>query len=216
MITSRRRIVAPTTPVVTLAEMYLQCRLDTEGSPPTHPEDTLLQQYVAAATAELEGGDDGDGWLGRSLMPQTWRITCDGFPCADDANPYAELRLPFPPLMSVDSLTYVNNAGETVTMTEGTDYVVDLDGDPCGSIRPVFRGLWPTTGDVPRSVAIVFTAGYNADASPPMTVPAIIKQAIQMRAGTMYAQREDVALNINVQPIGDWVAPIKAFRVYGP
>lgn len=213
MITSRRRIVQPTEPVVTLGEMQTHLNLDLTGSPPTHPDDDDIEAYVAAATNDLEGED---GWIGRALMPQQWRVTFRRFPSACDKNPDAALFLPYPPLISVDSVTYRATSGASVTLTEGTDYEVFADGDPHAWIAPPYQDIWPVTADVLNAVTVTFTCGYDASASPANPLPAAIKQYVKVLAALMYEQRELDVININIQPVANYHAAAQRFRVYGP
>lgn len=202
MITARTRIVAPSSPVVTLPELYEHLHLDTEGSPPTHPEDVTLALRVQAATDEI---DANMGWLQRALMPQRWRLRYDGFPCASDSNPDALLVLPFPPLISVDLVRYRDTSGAFVTLTEGTDYEVRDDSYgawmDCSSIAPVYGGHWPTTARAGNAVEVTITCGYDDTASPPNPLPALVKQFVLVLAGTMYSFREEVAGNIQTSEV---------------
>ena len=197
MITSRRRLTAPSAPIVTLAELYEHLHLDTEGSPPTHPEDATLALRVQAATDEL---DAGDGWLGRALLPQRWRVTWRGFPCSRPGNPDAELRLPFPPLIAVDSVRYRDVSGAWVNMVAGTDYEV-RDGDPFASIAPLYLRNWPVTADTHNAVEVIFRCGYDEAASPSNPLPDLVRQFVLVTAGTMYNTREDLAVNVNTVPV---------------
>lgn len=212
MITARTRLVAPTAPIVTLAELYEHLHLDTEGSPPTHPEDVTLALRVQAATDEI---DAGDGWLGRALLPQTWRIRYDSFPCSTTENPEALLRLPFPPLISVDLVRYRNTAGDFVTMTADTDYVV-REGDPVAALAPPYLGTWPVTADTGDAVEVTITCGYDGDASPANPLPALVKQFVLVLAGTMFNSREEVAVNVNTSEITQFRNALRALKVAGP
>lgn len=198
IITSRRRTAAPAAPIVSLAELYEHLHLDTEGSPPTHPEDATLALRVQAATDEI---DAGDGWLGRALLPQSWRVTFPRFPCSTGANPEAMLKLPFPPLISVDAVRYRDASGAWVVMVAGDDYEERIDGDPHGGIVPLFNTVWPVTADVQNAVEVTFTCGYDEAASPPNPLPDLVKQFVLVVAGTMYLQREDLAVNVNTAPV---------------
>ena len=58
-------------------------------------DDAVISALIDAATAHLDGPD---GWLGRALEEQVWKLAADGFP--DGA-----LALPVVPVVSVDSIT---------------------------------------------------------------------------------------------------------------
>lgn len=212
MITGRRRIVAPTDPIVSLAEMYLHLHLDTEGSPPTHPEDDTIALYVQAATDDTEGED---GWIGRALLPQQWRVSWDCFPYACNKNPDAALHLPYPPLISVDEVAYLDSSGARVVM-DPSAYEVVTEGDPHGYVRMPYRQIWPVTADRNNSVQVTFTAGYDASASSPNALPDSIKHYIMVLAGLMYQHREINLTNAQLQPIANFHAAAQRFRVFGP
>ena len=207
MIISRRRLVAPTAPIVSLATMREHLRLDVTGSPPTHPDDTLVEAYVQAATDELDAGPTGDGWLGRALMPQQWRVIYNGFPC-DDGN----LILPYPPIISVDSVTYTQGSDAPVTMVAGTDYVAEIYGDPHGYLYTPYGVAWPGA----ERVTVTFTCGYQTGSPAVADVPELIQQFIRLRAASYYAQREMEAINVNVLPIDAFYNAVRTFRVWGP
>jgi uncharacterized phiE125 gp8 family phage protein len=192
--------------------MHEHLRLDLTGSPPSHPEDATIALRVAAATDEI---DAGDGWLGRALLPQQWRVTFNGFPCQERNNPDAAIFLPYPPLISVDAVRYRNTSNTLTTLVAGTDYEV-IQGDPHGMILPAFQTPWPPTSGRVNAVEVTFTCGYDEDASPPNPVPDLAKQFIMVCAGTMYEVREDVSLNLNVNPVEQFRNALKTLRVYGP
>lgn len=115
--------------------------------------------------------------LQRSLITTTWTLTLDSFPDA--------IRLPYPRIISVTSITYIDEAGDSQVL-DPADYIVDTDGEP-GWIVPAVDCKWPTTQDRINAVVVVYTAGYGSSAS---AVPAGIKHWIKLAIGDMYANRE--------------------------
>lgn len=212
VITSRKRLSAPASPIVTLSELYEHLHLDTEGSPPTHPEDVTLALRVQAATDEI---DAPDGWLGRALLPQQWRITTRGFPCYSRNNPDSVLWLPYPPLVSVDLVRYRSPTNNLVTLVEGTDYEV-REGNPVAGIAPTYSNNWPTARDSDNAVEVTFTCGYDASVSPSNPLPDLVKQFVLVVAGAMYLQREELAVNVNISPVRQFRNALQTLRVYGP
>ena len=106
-------------------------------------EDLLIQQYIDAATAWLDGPA---GILGRCLVTQTWRAEIDAV-----AGP---IRLPFP-----DSV--VENA--LLADAEGGELIHDL---VLQDQRPLLR----LRSGLGRPAAITFTAGYGAPADVPAAI----------------------------------------------
>lgn len=216
MITGRRRVVAPTDPVVSLSEMYLHLRLDTEGSPPTHPEDLTLAVYIQAATDTADAGLEGDGWVGRAFMPQTFAVTLDGFPSVCERNPDAALFLPYPPLIDVLAVQYRGQSDGVYVQLDAAEYETVIEGDPHGYVRPVFGGSWPLAAERRDAVRVLFRCGYDETTSPPTTLPDAIKHYVMVLAGLMYQHREIDLTNAQLQPIANFHAAAQRFRVYGP
>lgn len=172
MKTSLVRTVAPTEAVLSLAEAYAQLRLDTTGSPPTHPDDALIAAAIDAIAADM---DAGTGWLGRALAPQTWRLGLKQFPT------YC-IHIPFPPFIELVSVTYTDTDGNTQTLVEGTDFRIVLGsrtGDDAMLI-PMFNADWPTdVRDDFDSIQITFRCGYVTGSPETLNVPEQIKNVVR-------------------------------------
>jgi uncharacterized phiE125 gp8 family phage protein len=180
-------ITSPAVEPVSLAEARLHLRLETSGSPPTHPDDALVTSLIAAARQHIDGRD---GWLNRALITQTWELHLDKFPDLDD------IRIPLPPLQSIVSVKYddVNGVEQTVP---AADYIVDT-ARRVGWVVPVTDTPWPATFDTINAVRVRFTAGYgNAGAN----VPAPIKAAMLLIIGHLYENREAVTVGVNAQEL---------------
>jgi len=103
-----------------------------------------------------------------------------------DCFPWRRIELPMPPLQSVTSLKYIDDAGVEQTMPTA-DYVVDAQ-HMIGRIRPAHGTQWPSTLDDEGAVRITFVAGYGAAGA----VPQPIKQAILLLVGHWWINREAV------------------------
>jgi uncharacterized phiE125 gp8 family phage protein len=126
----------------------------------------------------------------RALLRQSWRLTLDCFPWCDT------ISLPRPPLISVESITYVDTAGATQTMS-AADYAVDLTG-LVGRVMLNYGLYWPTARPQRNAVTINFTAGFGSAAS---SVPRSIGQAMKLLVGHWYTNREVVSLGRAVADI---------------
>lgn len=157
------RVVTPPGPVVTWEEAQVHLRVDGE-------EQAYVESLVAAATGWLDGPS---GWLGRCIGLQTLELVASAFG-AD--------RLPFPPLVEVTGISYLDTDGAQHEMSSG-DWVQLLNG----SIVPPMGQNWLAVGSSPEAVRVVFQAGY-----PDGQVPAAIKQAILLIVGHWYRNRETV------------------------
>lgn len=171
---------------VTIEEARLQCKIDAdENSPPSHPDDSLIQMLIASATDDLDGPK---GWLGRALVEQTLELVLDRFPCG-------KIELPYPPLIDVVSVKYIDIDGEEQTLTapsgspaSGGDYRVVADAEP-GYIEPAYGTSWPATRGS-AAVRIRFSAGYGA----PDDVPNRIKEYMLHQIAYGYEYRESASM----------------------
>lgn len=193
---SRLTIVTPpTNDPVTLEEVKAQLRISWAD------EDTYLTSLIKAATATI----DGPHGIGLALMPQTWRLSLDGFPFwyaqvggeesrlspgyggGDIAYPLRQaIRIPLAPVSAVNSIKYTDDNGSTITV-DTSKYVVDLDATPA-RLTPPWGEAWPIAWWRAGGVKIEFVAGYTA-------VPADLKAAILLMIAHWYNAREAVVVN---------------------
>lgn len=131
--------------------------------------DDDIDNYILAATEFAQK----DTW--RQFITATWDGRLDQFPAATKCNPEAAIWIPQPPLLTIESFTYVDSTGATVTLVENTDFTVDTFSD-IGSVRPVYNGSWPTARGYRNDVSIQWTCGYGATNG---DVPEDIRQAIR-------------------------------------
>ena len=131
------RIVAPAEAPVMLAEAKAQLRVDHDD------EDPLIQHYIDAATAWLDGAS---GILGRCLVSQTWQMDLDAIT--------GPILLPFPDSV-IDGAVFTDAAGGDL------DYRID---------RRDQRLLLRPLAGFGRPAAITFTAGYGAPADVPAAI----------------------------------------------
>jgi uncharacterized phiE125 gp8 family phage protein len=126
-------------------------------------QDAFIYLSIKAATAHFERY----GQVQRALMPQTWEKILQRWPSCD----YVEL--PLPPLVSVTSVTYLDEDGDSAVM-DAADYIVSTDQEP-GGIVLAANASWPSTTLLPVDpIRIRYECGY-ADAS---LVPPEIRLAI--------------------------------------
>lgn len=191
---SLKRIVDPTSEPVTVAEAKLHCAVPAAMT----DFDNQFSEWITAARETLE--DD----IERALMPQTWELAMERFP---SPTPYYSgnlspmqynvraIELLRPPVTSISSLTYYDQTATQISLTAGTDYLVNYAGEPCLITPPTSNLLsgsqlsliaWPPVLPRVRCVVVTFVAGY-ADAA---HVPARAKQAIKLLVGHWWRNRE--------------------------
>lgn len=130
----------PTHLPVSLTEAKRHLRVTDSNS------DTLIRTLIAAAARWCEL------YQGLSWLYQTLTIKLDDF--ADT------MILPMPPLIGVDSITYVDSNGDTQTLSTDV-YDVDTTSVP-GRVTLGYDQTWPATRSVHHAVTITAKAGRVA------------------------------------------------------
>lgn len=176
-------------PVVELEEAKDHLGVDSNDS------DMLVDAYLAAATAHIDGPD---GWLGRAIGEQTLELFRPAPALIDRA------RLPFAPILGVDAVHA--RSGDGWVIVDPTGY--ELRGDWLlfrAGAEPM--GGWPI-GDA-EGLRIRYRAGYE-------TVPAPIKAAILLMTGDLFRNRDTVsASTASTIPMTTTVANLLApFRMW--
>ncbi len=156
--------VGPTGEVVTLAEAKQQLRVTGTG------DDEHINRLIQAARELVER----DASL--SLLTQTVVEKRDEFPTNNDE----AMVLHRPPLQSVTSIQYIDEAGSTQTMSTG-DYEVDTVRTP-GAVWLTADATWPSEKSIQNAVTITYKTGYTAVAG----VPEKAKQAILLMVEALY------------------------------
>lgn len=173
-----RLITAPSAPVVTTAEARAQVNAYGTASDP---------QLAAMVEAVVSGLDGSAGELGRALVEQEWELALDAFPSS-------AICLPLPPLLSVESVKYVDPEGVQQTMAPA-GYTVE-PGEH-GFAMPAHGTRWPATRAQPLAVRVRFKAGYGATGD---KVPAAIRSAILLRVADLFENRESSIVGKSVAP----------------
>lgn len=168
-------ITAPAVEPVLLAAAKLHLRVD-------HTADDDL--ITALITAAREGAEH---MTGRALITQTWERVLDAFPPGG-------VDLGKPPVASITSITYIDAAGAEQVL-DPADYTLDAT-TPSGWVLPSQAlDVWPNTDDVANAVRVRFVAGYGADGA---AVPAVIRQWMLVRIGTLYKMREEMVAGVSL------------------
>jgi uncharacterized phiE125 gp8 family phage protein len=182
-------VIEPPSPVVSVEDAKMHLRVE-------HSEDdSLIAGLIAAATGWLDGPD---GWLGRALGGQVLEWQADGWPCNDFA-------LPYPPLVEVISVSYVDPEGDEQTWDFPT---------------PLYFDDLPTVRGRPHDIKIRYRAGYGAFNSedPPVwvnAIPAQLRAAILMLVAQWYETREAVTVGVSAEEVPMSVkALVQLYRVY--
>lgn len=160
-------VAAPAVLPVSREECKLHLRIDGDD------EDGLVDIYLAAAVAHLDGAE---GWLGRSIVAQTWSQQFDVFE--------RSIALALAPVTAISSVVYEDADG--VDQTVASDQYELINGGSSPELRFIDDFSFPITGDDRPVLTVTFVAGYGDDED----VPAAIKAAILLMVGDLYQQRE--------------------------
>lgn len=139
------------------------------------------EEYVVGATS-------------RALLETIFCDTLDAFPAICTVSPHLpresistlSIYLMRSPLLSVDSIKYLDTDGQLQTLA-ADKYVVDSLTEP-GRIHPAIGETWPATAELPASVRVFYTAGYLQTDE----IPTQMIQAMRLLIGHWYEHREAV------------------------
>ena len=186
--------VAPAVEPLLVSELAAWLRVDADDT----SQNDVLTHLAADVRRRCETVS------GRALITQTWRLSLDGFPPPsgyfgsswwvrldrpDGDGPGVwpwkfAIRLPKPPVQSVTSIVYVDQAGATQTLAASA-YQVDTDSDPA-RIVPAYSSLWPVARPQLNAVQVTFVAGYGATGA---SVPDDMRGAMKIAAAHLYENR---------------------------
>lgn len=177
---SMQIVTSPEVQPLTLAEAKEHLRMDTSD------EDTLIEALISAATDHVSGRN---GYTARALVQQTWDVYFSTFP--DDVG----LKLPFPPLISVDSISYLDADG--VSQTLATSVYMVTKTEPA-FVKLKANQSWPDVLEQADCITVRMTCGYSPGDDSPTdyaeNVPQSIKAAMKLVIGDLYQNREAAAL----------------------
>ncbi len=150
-------VTGPTLEPVSLSEMKARARVTDAAS------DGILAGYLLEARQWVETVG------GLALMQQTIDAYYDEFDC--------DLELPKSPAQSITSVTYVDTAG--VSQTLSTSYYVFNQRDRIPRVDLAVGYSWPITQDQANAVTVRFVAGYGTTQS---LVPEPVRGAVMLYA----------------------------------
>lgn len=159
--------------------------------------DPYLKECISDAREYIES------FTNRALITQHWQWSQDGFPPRyfETASPYLEtvsglqhpelldlhrdvIRLPKPPLISVDAVHYVDEDGVT-QLLDPSAYLVNASLVRA-EISRAFGVPWPATRWQQGAVTVDFTCGYGASSS---AVPAQVRRAMRLLIEHYFSNR---------------------------
>lgn len=176
-----RPITAVPAELLTLEQVraHLKIDSDTEGSPPTHPDDAMLTVLITVAREHVEN------YTGRSVVHQQYELVLDAFPSGN------EIDLQTHPVTAINSVVYTDTLGAAQIMSP-SDYMLDDYSAPC-KLMLYFDVQWPVTKAQPNAIKITFTGGATDGNSPDtFPCPMVIKHSMLLVIGHLYENRQSV------------------------
>lgn len=157
-------VSGPAAEPLTLAEGKLWLKQDVSE------DDALIAANLKAAREWFETACD------RAFVEATWRLYLPYFP--------AVIELPYPPLVSVVSVTYLDQDEVLQTLSQDV-YDVVTSRTP-GLLQLASGQAWPIVAYRPEAVCVTFQSGRDAQ------VPEMVKAGIKMLAAFWYENRGDL------------------------
>jgi uncharacterized phiE125 gp8 family phage protein len=160
-------IVEPTLEPVTVEELKTFARIDGVD------EDSLLETFIISIRKKVEY------YLGKSLIQQTIRLTMDEW----NSN---IIELPMSPLISVSSVTTIDE-DDTETTYSSSNYYVITESIPGQLVIKDSASNPINTVRCKGGYRITYLAGYGSLAR---DVPSVIKTSIMVGATKLYENRD--------------------------
>jgi|SRR3990170_856393 len=162
-----RVITQPTSEPITINDVKAQIGIQMTDV----AQDSLIERRITEARQWAED------YMQRALITQTQEIRLNNFSHSGDVYENA-IQLPFPNLLTVVSIKYIDLNGTEQTIAS-TDYVVDTYA-PVGFVMPAYGVSWPYPRLQPNAVRIQYTCGYGATSA---SVPALLREALILLVG---------------------------------
>jgi uncharacterized phiE125 gp8 family phage protein len=182
------RTVDPTLEPIGLAAAKIQCAIE-EGETQFDGWFESRDGNVGAIQAAREMVET-DAQL--ALMPQTWRLKIDHWPCGMPA-----IDLHVHPVQSISSVTYLDENGDSQTWS-ADNYELIRSRFRSTLLKPDADVEWPTVStSILRPITITFVAGFptsadDTDAKKRARVPASARMAMLMLLAHWFKNRESV------------------------
>lgn len=173
-------ISGPTVEPISLLEAKEHLRVNQEFT----SDDLYIGDLISDARKYCEAPGQN-----RVYLTQTWELSFDNFP-------EMPVKIPRPPLQSVESITYKDKDGNINTW-DPANYVVDCDSEP-GRISHAYDKTWPAVVLWPlAAVKIRFKAGYTQVEN----VDRNVRRAMLLLIGHWYECREEISADKRFEAI---------------
>lgn len=149
--------------------------------------DALDHEVEACIKSAVSMCDYDVSEIRRCILPRTFRFYRPKWPTACTGDGFKVIRLPFPPCVSVTSVTYRDELGVTQTLAS-SKYIVRKSEVVPAEIVFIDASDLPTLDKHPRSITIEFVAGYAVSGGP--KIPDTLKRLVSLFAGHFFENPE--------------------------
>jgi len=205
MITYSKVIELPDSEPISLDEA--KTHLEVQGT----SKDAFITSLIKVARKKCES------YAGLSLITQKRRVVLDYFPSDNMCRTIVPIILPYGPVQSIESFTYVDSNGSEQTINEGADgYSLDIHSDVARVFKLSDGSIteWPSTMTKPNVVTIEYIAGYDS-VSGDTDFPDQALQAILLEVGSMFENRQNEIVGGNISELNaNSMALLDDIKVY--
>ncbi len=166
-------VTPPASEPITLTEAKTHCRVDIST------DDTYITSLIQVAREHIED------LIGRRIVAQTWDLTLDQFPW-----PFYMIRLPYGPISSITSVSYVDVNGTTQTWASSNYSLDSASFEP--RLYVSYANIYPVTRWIPNAITIRYVAGYT-------TVPEKLKHAVRMLVKHLYDDERGIVNGLKLE-----------------
>jgi uncharacterized phiE125 gp8 family phage protein len=171
-------IVAAIDEPLTIEECRQHLEAQSYGDSDVDPtDDAMIEGLLAAAREHCEN------FTGLSMATRTLEIALNEFP--DDGE---SIELPMGPVRDVLSISWGDESDDELG---DVDVTLDDYSKP-SKITPI-TGSWPAVTAATNVIKIRYLAGYGVDTDGGEELPKVLRSAILLMLGHLYANREDTA-----------------------
>lgn len=187
-----RLVTGPQEEPLSLEEAKLHLRVTGTG------DDFLIQGLIVAVREWAEN------FTHRKLITQTWDWTLDALPALQTD----WITAPFGALQSVNSITYIDSAGDTQTLAGSpAQYQVDIDSDP-GRVAMPYGDAWPALRGDLSGVTARIVVGYGLAAK----VPRSIKTPMLLYLEALY-DRDERTMRLYIEAAEALLLPHRIYSI---
>jgi uncharacterized phiE125 gp8 family phage protein len=175
-------ITAPLEEPLTIAECRAHLEAQAYEDSDVDPiDDAMIEGWLAAAREHCEA------FTGLAMSTRTLEVALDEFPTSASPGGVA-IDLPMGPVREVQTISWGDESDDEMN---NDTFVLDTYSRP-SRVKPV-AAAWPAVTAATNAIKIRYLAGYGVDTDGGEALPKVLRAAILLVLGHLYANREDTA-----------------------